>query len=235
MPLSIFTHIFCVKKMNNKIIFLIVCATLWVACSESGTDAKPFDASVVCPENARGTFVDERDGQVYKYTTIGDQVWMAQNLNYEFDGASIYNPLRQEMTTARSTCLYEGDDCAEKGRVYGWVSAYNACPAGWHLPSREEWNRLIDNMGGREEAGVRLKSREGWLPLNAGESSNGSDDCGFDMVSAKNEVTSRDGFFVYLWTTSESCLNLSESNSDAVVEDCSHFSTWKGSVRCIRD
>mgnify|MGYP003299868681 CR=1 FL=1 len=74
-------------------------AALFVACSENGTSSEEFDASAVCPVNARGTFVDERDGQVYKYTTIGNQVWMAQNLNYAIEG---------------STCFYTDDDCREK-------------------------------------------------------------------------------------------------------------------------
>ena len=185
--------------MNNKIIFLIACATFWVACSESGTDAKPFDASVVCPENARGTFVDERDGQEYKYTTIGDQVWMAQNLNYAMPETHIYNPLDGQMAEPWVKCLYEGDDCAEKGRVYGWVSAYNACPAGWHLPSREEWNRLIDNMGGREEVGFRIKSSSGWMVFNPGEDSLWTDDCGFSALPSLLGDEKVDGMYAAWW------------------------------------
>ncbi|WP_407450081.1 FISUMP domain-containing protein, partial [Fibrobacter sp.] len=60
---------------------------LLLACSESSTEPEVFDASRVCPENKRGTFVDERDDQEYKYTTIGDQVWMAENLNYNAVGS----------------------------------------------------------------------------------------------------------------------------------------------------
>ena len=51
-------------------------ALLLTACSDnsSSADEEPFNASVVCPENLRGTFTDPRDGQVYKYTTIGNRV-----------------------------------------------------------------------------------------------------------------------------------------------------------------
>ena len=54
-----------------------------IACSENSSSASDFDAARICPENLRGTFIDERDGQVYKYTTIGNQIWMAENLNYD--------------------------------------------------------------------------------------------------------------------------------------------------------
>ena len=71
--------------------FLLVSAAIVIfllsACSDNGSSAKDvFVASEVCPENMRGTFTDPRDGQTYKYTTIGGRVWMAENLNYD-DGA----------------------------------------------------------------------------------------------------------------------------------------------------
>ena len=69
------------------IVISLFCLFL-VACSESSTEPEVFDASRVCPENKRGTFVDDRDGQVYKYTTIGNQVWMAENLNYKMESGS---------------------------------------------------------------------------------------------------------------------------------------------------
>ncbi|WP_275976912.1 FISUMP domain-containing protein, partial [Fibrobacter sp. HC4] len=88
--------------MKSKFILFTVFVSLLCACSEdSPSEPKDtFDASIVCPESQRGTFTDERDGQVYKYTTIGNQVWMAENLN--FDNGS--------------PCAKES--CSEKGREY---------------------------------------------------------------------------------------------------------------------
>jgi uncharacterized protein (TIGR02145 family) len=105
------------------------------------------------------TFTDSRDGQVYKTVKIGSQVWMAQNLNYAPGGE----------------CL-GGDkkNCAKFGRLYTWESAQEAVPQGWHLPSVEEWETLINFAGGFDEAGKKLKAKDGsW-----GESG-GSDDYGF--------------------------------------------------------
>ncbi|WP_283160537.1 FISUMP domain-containing protein, partial [Fibrobacter sp. UWB1] len=139
--------------------------SLFSACSDNGSSAEDvFVASEVCPENMRGTFTDARDGQVYKYTTIGNQVWMAENLRFD-DG---------------SWCAE--DTCSSKGRIYGMQNALVACPIGWHLPNLNEWNELFNSVGGVDSAGLRLKAAVGWTPLNPGQLSNGTDDCGFTLL-----------------------------------------------------
>ncbi len=71
----------------SKYVFLLISLFL-LSCAD---DEPEWNAADVCPETGmnaygipnRGTFVDERDGREYKYTTIGKQVWMAENLKYE--------------------------------------------------------------------------------------------------------------------------------------------------------
>ncbi len=101
-----------------------------LACSDKGTEPEVFDAAKVCPESGRGTFVDERDGQVYKYTTIGNQVWMTQNMNFYIDGVEVVDPSTGKTEKASSSCDSEEDNCAENGREYNWYAAYYACPTG---------------------------------------------------------------------------------------------------------
>ena len=83
-------------------------------------------------------FTDSRDGKVYRKTTINGQTWMAENLNYAAD---------------KSVCFNSRDIfCENFGRLYDWSTAQTACPAGWHLPSKAEWEALTDFVGGEKIA-----------------------------------------------------------------------------------
>lgn len=137
---------------------------------------------VACSSN----FTDDRDGQSYGMVEIAGQLWMAENLN--FFGNEV---------AAGSICP-EGDDrkCKEYGRLYTWAAAKVACPAGWRLPSRSDFEKLIaaadpsiENMAasgdkayaieGSRVAGKILKSTSGWF-----KKGNGSDDLGFAALPA---------------------------------------------------
>ncbi len=114
---------------------------------------------------AYANFTDPRDGKVYKTVKIGEQVWMAQNLNYEAEGSVCYNndPANGE----------------KYGRLYDWETAKKACPSGWRLPSKEEWQTLVDFAGGNEIAGKKLKAANGWCNHRHENSGNGTDEFGF--------------------------------------------------------
>lgn len=82
--------------------------------------------------------------QPIKSVKVGNMIWMAENLNIQSpSGSCWYN--------------YNSELGKKYGSLYTWEAAKNACPAGWHLPSDDEWNKLIELTGGSDAAGKLLK------------------------------------------------------------------------------
>jgi len=126
---------------------------------------------------AQDTFTDSRDGKKYKTVKIGNQIWMAENLNFDAPDSKCYDNSQE--------------NCAKYGRLYNWETAMKICPNGWHLPSYEEWTTLTDFVGGAKTAGTKLKAKSGWnkegrtkLKAKSGcnKDGNGTDDFGFSAL-----------------------------------------------------
>lgn len=82
-----------------------------------------------------GSFTDIRDGQTYKTVKIGEQLWLAENLNYYTPTGSTY---------------YNGDSIQYAktfGRLYDWYTAIKSCPPGWHLSTHDDWQKLEMYLG----------------------------------------------------------------------------------------
>lgn len=124
------------------------------------------------PQDAPNTFTDSRDGKVYKTVTIGEQVWMAENLAYL---PSVVGPATGSEDAGNETVAfyyvygYDGTDVAAAkatanyqtyGVLYNWQAAMagaassdanpsgvqGVCPDGWHLPSNAEWTQLEEYL-----------------------------------------------------------------------------------------
>ena len=161
--------------------------------------------TLVCDENGNiiesdptNTFTDSRDNHLYSYVTIGDQVWMAENLAYlpEVVGPAtnslvvpyyyVYGYDGTDVTAAKLTSNY-----TSYGVLYNWPAAMagagssdaspsgvqGICPTGWHLPSDAEWEELktwLANNGHSGTEGSALKTISGW-----DSDGNGTDNFGF--------------------------------------------------------
>lgn len=151
-----------------------------------------------------GTLTDKRDGQMYKTVKIGEQVWMAENLNYA-DSVSTAS------LKGNSWCFKNRvKNCDVMGRLYTWGAAIDSvslarnpenpqicgngkkctlpdtvqgiCPEGWHLPNRSEITALVGNVGGHGRDASMFKSQNGWLPYDGFPAP--TDDFGFSAAAS---------------------------------------------------
>ncbi|GBU23201.1 hypothetical protein R80B4_03117 [Fibrobacteres bacterium R8-0-B4] len=134
---------------------------------------------------AVGTLSDKRDGRKYRTAQIGGQVWMAQNLNYRTGGSRCYND--------------NVSNCNKYGGLYDWNAAKKACPAGWHLPSDDEWTVLVKAINAGENnlysVGNTLKAKEGWNPGDDDDDTetDGTDSYGFAALPGGGRAADNPG------------------------------------------
>ena len=184
------------------------------------------------PDIDYGSMTDERDGKTYKTVKIGDQTWMAENLNY-YDASDLN-------VKEKSWCFGKKDNgdsstCDVAGRFYTWAAAIDSvklandadnplecgydkfcnltgtvqgiCPPGWHLPNNTEWQAFLMAVGGRSTAGKVLKSQTGWNDYK-GTSGNGTDAFGFTALPAGFRFCDggdflEEGKYTYFWSSVE--------------------------------
>ena len=173
---------------------------------------------------AQNTMTDPRDGKTYRTVKIGDQVWMAENLNYETEKSYCYND--------------SVEYCAMYGRFYEWNAAMRACPEGWHLPLLEEFKTLVDALGDSAMAGSKLKSTSGWL-----NDLNGTDDYGFTVLpiggrSASGKYINKE-WLADFWSSTESAVEFAYvmhvgANFNTAPLDMDEGTYNAFSVRCLQ-
>lgn len=172
---------------------------------------------------AQNVLKDSRDNQEYKTVKIGSQIWMAENLSFAADESFCYTRF--------------GYDCRKYGRFYTWDVAKDVCPAGWHLPTAAEFDQLFADVGGRDSAGVKLKSAEGWSHYG-----NGSDEYGFNGTPSGfrdyRGRFDRQTLYAYLWSATEDEKKAIGIHMMAGRKDVSVYPYAKDfglSVRCVKD
>ncbi|SHG39285.1 major paralogous domain-containing protein [Chryseolinea serpens] len=98
--------------------------------------------------------VDARDGKQYKTVKIGDQIWMAQNLAYANELDHRLDPHKKERILSYGDSLALGD---KYGFYYTCEAAQKSCPADWHLPTRYEYEKLLNSFSSKKEAYIELQ------------------------------------------------------------------------------
>jgi uncharacterized protein (TIGR02145 family) len=110
-------------------------------CSKCGQ--KRYDkhqmSNGLCTVCGHGTFKDDSDGRLYKVIKIGDQVLMAENYAKKPKEGNFW--------------IYDGieENRIKYAYLYDWETAKSIAPAGWHLPTKSEWETLITALGGHSK------------------------------------------------------------------------------------
>ncbi len=176
------------------------------------------------------TLTDVRDGEIYKTIQIGNINIMAENLRY-MTGEAVY---------------YDNDPGygEEYGLLYKWETALEACPAGWRLPTRNEYDMIREYLGGEYVAGGKLKKSgtEYWLSPNE----YGTNETGFSAVGAGGYLPGHLEFFgmhesATFWTQTEAVddhvwsVALSRKIGSMVIHNTTSREHYYFSARCIKD
>ena len=196
-----------------------------VTALSSSTPIEDPRTSYLNPNIEYGEMTDSRDGQVYKTVKIGNQIWMAQNLNYA-------DSVKMPSLKGKSWCFNnDPEKCAIGGRLYTWAAAIDSvklatdkdnpvdcgdgklcgligplqgvCPDGWFLPSEKEWSNMwsvVANGVSQDKSGNLFKTKTGW----AGDG-NGTDVAGFSAIPAgyRNGTFISWGSVAYFWSSAE--------------------------------
>jgi uncharacterized protein (TIGR02145 family) len=171
----------------------------------------------VCNSQTTGTITDSRDGKVYKTVVIGNQTWMAENLNV----ATFRNgdPIPEAKTDEEwikagknkqpAWCYYNNDpkNGHKYGKLYNWHAVNDKrglAPEGWNIPSQDDWSILVEYLGGLELAGQKMQSTNGWF-----ENKNGTNESGFLGLPSGSRRTIGE-----FWFIGENCVWWSSIEND---------------------
>ncbi len=192
------------------------------------------------------------DGNVYQTIVIGTQEWMAENLKTTKlnDGVDLPNVTDNiawgGMSSTGAYCYYMNDAIGNAevyGALYNWfaVGTGKLCPTGWHVPTDEEWDTLIDYLGGETVAGGKMKATGTslWNPPN----SMADNESGFTAIPGgyRNNVGGFEytGWIGAWWSATESnagrAYGRDVAYNDAFVAKPNFYKQNGVSVRCVKD
>jgi uncharacterized protein (TIGR02145 family) len=191
--------------------------------------------------NISGTMSDI-DGNTYNTVTIGNQTWMTENLkvtNYR-DGSPIpYSTSSWSVLTVGGRGALFGNTSLGFGYLYNYraiLDAREIAPAGWHIPTKLEWQTLIDNLGGNFLAMSQMASLNNWSSVTCSRTNNSA------MSIFGGGVRGSDGIDVFMnfktnfWTSKNDNATAFEFNNSCIINSISGLPFNTGCyIRCVKD
>ncbi|MFA5973203.1 MAG: FISUMP domain-containing protein [Lentimicrobiaceae bacterium] len=200
-------------------------------------------------------FIECKDasGNYYATVKIGGQIWMAECLRTTkySSGASIDNVTTPEawiLLTTGAWCDLDNntDNAARFGKLYNWFAVNdvrNICPAGWHVPTIEEYGTLSEFLG-VDEAGNKLRETGvvNWAPETNADATN---ETGFSAragAKCNSSGVFNDYNYNYLWTATELATDATKGTcafltGESPILDMTYSTSKRNgfSLRCILD
>lgn len=194
------------------------------------------------------------DGNIYTSVIIGSQEWMVQDLKttHYRNGDEILTGVEStewKDLTAGAFCNYNGDAglVATYGRLYNWFAVTDPrglCPAGWHVPTKDEWDTLMNFLGGQYVAGGKLKEADTvhWDSPNI----DATNETGFTALPCGTRNYSSAQYIglgnqVHFWADFEHLSNTTRAarfyifNYQGILQMDYGDKNFGNSVRCLRD
>ena len=216
-------------------------------CSEYNCVDTLYLSDVKRVAGAYGEFLDTRDNKVYKAVTIGEQTWMAQNLDFVVTRDSI--PI-----DSLSRCYKDQEDfCEQYGRLYFWRTlrdpsiGSDICPNGWHIPSHEEFEILVNYVDstytiGQMESSCSITAGRFLVSMQASKEGYFLDNFGFSAVYAGyyySKGFGHVGEYAMFWSSTE----YDEDNAYFFFMNSEYNSAYidwftksdAKSIRCLKD
>jgi len=173
----------------------------------------------------------------YPTIKIGNQCWMASNLNY---GTFLNSGSAQTDNCQVEKYCYNDNEtnCSQNGGLYQWdellkysdaQELQGICPPGWHIPTETEWNELFNYYNGKEFAGAFLMASSPPAGFNAKPAG----------VRYNYQSWSFVDFATLFWTsTRDNSYKALANGMNKKDKSVSLYSSTRGnafSVRCIKD
>jgi uncharacterized protein (TIGR02145 family) len=193
-----------------------------------------------------GPDVIDIDSNVYHSVQIGDQIWMTENLRVtHFNNGDSIQLITTDTLWAQNPayCNYNNDtnNVIPYGRLYNsYVIGYGIAPAGWHVPSDDEWKTLRKYLGTKKTAGARMKE-EGtahWNSPNEGA----NNESGFSGLPGgqRGFTDSEMGSKGYWWSSSQASgatfkwAYILSADDEALTREAKNWDYFY-SIRCVKD
>lgn len=196
--------------------------------------------------------VKDKDGNTYKTIKINNQVWLEENLNVStfrngdtIPEAKTDQEWEQAGQEGKPVWCYSNDpDRDDKfGKLYNWFAVNDSrglAPEGWRISTDEDWDQLINFLGGGEVAGSKLKDTTGWA-----RNGNGNNEIGFAGLPGGTRANkgsfndSGSGTIGGWWSTTEAYNQYAwvryMTYIDGRVYKDYYYKEFGFSVRCVKD